>query len=863
MALHADEPTLVDYSDSSSDDSDPQAYECPKTPMAMPATTTFAPSSDTPLFSFGTTKTKAKNASARRTRPKPAAASTPPPFAFSTAAFPAAPAFSPMQPPPTGFTFPSTNHATPDEGVPMDTAEPVFVAAANPFAPDITPQQRSSKKTKKAAFVRSSSSPSPVINPFATPQADTTFVVPPAASQPAPSPIQSPGMGRQGCQPAPQPATAPHTTAAPIDDAFVHQFQAFNVHEPQPNGGDCEYIRLCEVHRLDARTQPHAPLLVHCSCCQQPLRTVFVDLHLCAPRELFESPWETPPPAPGFSFGTAPKPSSTTKGAKRRVPRSKRASAPAPAPVPEPPTPPPIEPDWIQCKRDGGAAYQRKDYLQAVQCYTRGVHSLSLEPAFDRVMAEHAKMLANRAAAWMMLHKIREALQDAEAAIALDSTYLRAHLRYGRCHLLVGDHARARNAYLGVYKLLPHASAADQTLYKPQVDLAIRDVEAFVSALHEAKWCLDVLETAKALQHTTSALTYAPYSRDLVLQKMNALVALKRFSDAVAYAKHQLHLHATIVALGVDFGLQYARSLHYLDEVEPAEHVLRQLEEAAPTSKYVLKLKQLWLDMAQAKAMGNDAFACGNYQRAINFYSAGLGLDADHDLYNAVLFCNRAAALMGLAKWTPAIADCKDALSRKPTYSRALLRKARCYVSLLRFKDGIADLRAYMEAVDETATEEERAALATELRAAQAKAAAHEYEQQERARAKQRKERQKQEQSRRGHDPYNDYFDSNKSKKGGRSSQNRQQPHKAPPVPVRVRSHYEVLHVPLTATASEIKISYRKLALKHHPDKAKSEADALLFKDMTAAYAVLSDAHEKAKYDRELRYGGYGVYYEY
>ncbi|EQC33129.1 hypothetical protein, variant [Saprolegnia diclina VS20] len=619
-----DEPTLVDYSDSSSDDSDPPENECPDTPMAMPATTTFAPLSDPPLFSFGTTDTKPKKASARRARPKPAAASTPPPFAFSTpaASFPTAPAYSPVQPPPTGFAFPSNNHAAPDEDIPMDTAEPVFVAAANPFVPDNKPEKGSSKKkTKQAAlnaafrtkFVRSASSPSPTIDPFAMPQADT-FAVPPA-SQPAPSPIQSPGPGRHGFDSAPpQPATTPPTTSAPIDDAFMHQFQAFNVHEPPPNGADCEYIRLCEVHRLDARTQPHAPFLVHCSCCQQALRTVFVDLHLCAPcaevgnicplrncnRELFESPWETPPPAPGFAFGTTPKPS--TKGAKRRVPRPKRAPMPSPAPVPKPPpTPPPVEPAWIQCKRDGSAAYQRKDYLAAAQFYTRGVESLADEPAFDRVMAEHAKMLANRAAAFMMLHKIREALQDAEAAMALNPTYLRAHLRYGRCHLLLGDHDRARNTFLGVYKLLAHASPEEQTVYKPQVDHAIRDVEAFVSALHEAKWCFDVLETAKALQQTTSALTYAPYSRDLVLQKMNALVALKRFSDAKAYAMQQLQLHTAIVALGIDFGLQYARSLHYLDEVENAETVLHELEEAAPTSKYVLKLKQLWLDMKQAK----------------------------------------------------------------------------------------------------------------------------------------------------------------------------------------------------------------------------------------------------------------------
>lgn len=76
------------------------------------------------------------------------------------------------------------------------------------------------------------------------------------------------------------------------------------------------------------------------------------------------------------------------------------------------------------------------------------------------------------------------------------------------------------------------------------------------------------------------------------------------------------------------------------------------------------------------------------------------------------------------------------------------------------------------------------------------------------------------------------------------------------------RTHYDVLGIEKTSTVDQIKKAYRKLALVYHPDKAKTSTHADLFKDMTAAYNVLSDESARAKYDRELIYNRFGNYYE-
>lgn len=65
------------------------------------------------------------------------------------------------------------------------------------------------------------------------------------------------------------------------------------------------------------------------------------------------------------------------------------------------------------------------------------------------------------------------------------------------------------------------------------------------------------------------------------------------------------------------------------------------------------------------------------------------------------------------------------------------------------------------------------------------------------------------------------------------------------------RDYYEVLEVTRSVTEEELKKSYRKLAVKHHPDKNPGDAKAEeKFKELGEAYDVLSDADKRAAYDR-------------
>ncbi|XP_076307432.1 dnaJ homolog subfamily C member 5-like [Tachypleus tridentatus] len=71
-------------------------------------------------------------------------------------------------------------------------------------------------------------------------------------------------------------------------------------------------------------------------------------------------------------------------------------------------------------------------------------------------------------------------------------------------------------------------------------------------------------------------------------------------------------------------------------------------------------------------------------------------------------------------------------------------------------------------------------------------------------------------------------------------------------------SLYEILGLPKTATQSDVKKTYRKLALKYHPDKNEGNPDAAeRFKEINRANSVLSDLTKRNIYDN---YGSLGLY---
>jgi curved DNA-binding protein CbpA len=74
-------------------------------------------------------------------------------------------------------------------------------------------------------------------------------------------------------------------------------------------------------------------------------------------------------------------------------------------------------------------------------------------------------------------------------------------------------------------------------------------------------------------------------------------------------------------------------------------------------------------------------------------------------------------------------------------------------------------------------------------------------------------------------------------------------------------TYYDILGIKKTATLAEIKQSFRRLALRYHPDKNKnSEESKKKFMQIVEAYEVLSDEISRKTYDNNSYYKPYGSF---
>lgn len=75
---------------------------------------------------------------------------------------------------------------------------------------------------------------------------------------------------------------------------------------------------------------------------------------------------------------------------------------------------------------------------------------------------------------------------------------------------------------------------------------------------------------------------------------------------------------------------------------------------------------------------------------------------------------------------------------------------------------------------------------------------------------------------------------------------------------MKYKNYYEILGVSRKSSLHDIKLSYRSLAKKYHPDTNKSVEAETMFKDVNEAYATLTNEEKRKKYDRQVAKLGYG-----
>ncbi|KAL5566656.1 hypothetical protein UlMin_029820 [Ulmus minor] len=323
----------------------------------------------------------------------------------------------------------------------------------------------------------------------------------------------------------------------------------------------------------------------------------------------------------------------------------------------------------------------------------RFAEALALYDAAISIDPNKASYRSNKSAALTALGRILEAVLECREAIRIEPHYHRAHHRLATLYLRLGEPEKATYHY-------KHAGQeADRE------DLAkVRSLQAHLNKCTEARRLRDWNTLIKETELAISA--GADSAPQIYALQAEAFLKLHKHQEAdKAFSRGpKFEVDACTKFLGpignsnllvVQAQIDMAAG-RFEDALEAAQRATRLDSNNKEASMVMRKARAV----AGARSKGNELFKASRFSEACVAYGEGL----EHDPYNAVLLCNRAASRSKLGHFEKALDDCTAALNVRPSYSKARLRRADCNAKLERWDASIQD---YEVLVLETPEDEE------------------------------------------------------------------------------------------------------------------------------------------------------------
>nr|GMC57170.1 inactive TPR repeat-containing thioredoxin TTL3-like [Ipomoea batatas] len=297
--------------------------------------------------------------------------------------------------------------------------------------------------------------------------------------------------------------------------------------------------------------------------------------------------------------------------------------------------------------------------------------ALALYDAAIAIDPKKASYRSNKSAALTALGRLLEAVFECREAIRLEPQYQRAHNRLAALYVRLGQAETA----LHHYKQAGHEA-------DPDVMSNAKNLQLHLSKCTEAKkqrdWNTLLKESSLAI---SAGADSAP---QIFALKAEALIRLHRYQDADETLQKGPKFdvdectkffgpagNATMLIIQAQVDMAVGRVDEAWKAAEQAARLDTNNKEASVVAKKMCAV-------ASARSNGNELFKAGRFSEACIAYGEGL----DHDPYNAVLLSNRSACRTRLEQYDQALEDCNAALTYRPSFIKARLRKCDCLLKM-------------------------------------------------------------------------------------------------------------------------------------------------------------------------------------
>lgn len=322
-------------------------------------------------------------------------------------------------------------------------------------------------------------------------------------------------------------------------------------------------------------------------------------------------------------------------------------------------------------KEQGNTFFKAGNYKQAIESYTQAI---AIHP--------EAVFYSNRAACFISIKKIKEAIEDSEKAIALDPNFSKGYFRAANAYTKLGCLQEAMQ-YLDKGIAVDPSDRNLQTerdtlllltTYKNTLDQHIASGE-FQDASRKLDLLLEKCEMSyEYYKKKVEALCYLGETEKASLFLRDKEYILKSYNDSLYY-----YLQSFVA--------------RYKNSLEGAKRYLTLGIRMDPDNDLLKSSLKLIRSIEELKQKGDNLFKQSKHKEATDAYEEILKLDPFNKLYNSIILANQASCYMVLKNNTIALKLLKKACDYNPNYSKAFFKKAEVESALGDYESAEQSLR--------------------------------------------------------------------------------------------------------------------------------------------------------------------------